>query len=207
LPNGIFIRDNGTGLIVANGIAIELAPVALDTVGFALAVENAGFQYGFRSTQAALRINLGNNERFAGVFAYDNLTGRNLEPASCAAISIVEPTIEPNLPNYAFGVNCASGAQQRVVPYIDFDNFFASLDAQKVNYSVDRNTGFVTITGTGVLKPSFFVRPATAAELSYHAANKDSSGVALQAMDINGDGKMDYKIIAPNGVQLLYGTN
>jgi hypothetical protein len=207
LPNSIRIRRNGTGIIVFNGIAVEISPVALSTVSFALAVENAGFQYGFRSSDAVLRIELGGGERFAGVFAYDNLTGKNLDPASCGAITIVEPVIEPKLPAYAFGVNCASGVQQRVVPYIDFDNFFASLDAKSTNYAVDRNTGFVTITGTGVFKPSFFVSPLTAADQTFHAANKDSFGVALQAIDINSDGKMDFKVIATNGVQVLYGTN
>jgi len=79
--------------------------------------------------------------------------------------------------------------------------------AAGLTVATNRSSGFITINGVGVLKPSFFVSPRTAAEVTFYDANKDSFGLAYQAMDVNADGKMDYKVISATGTQLFYGVN
>jgi hypothetical protein len=206
VPNVIRIQRDGTAVIIGNGYAIEIAPAALNVTGFVSAVAAAGFtNQSLSETDAGFRIELGGGERFAGVFAYNNLTGQTLN-TNCGAVTIVEPTIAPTAPDYGFGVNCANGVQQLIVPHVDNTSFYASLDAANISYQVDRNTGFIMTGTTGTFKPSFFISPLTAADQTYHAANKDALGIAYQAIDVNGDGIMDYKVIAPNGTQVLYGV-
>ncbi|WP_339859165.1 hypothetical protein, partial [Pseudohongiella acticola] len=206
VPNGIRILRNGTAVSVNNGIAMELAPVSVDTVGFALAVSSAGYSnLSFGEDDGAYRIDFGNGQRFAGVFAYDNLSGKTLD-FNCGGTTIVEPTIAPTAPGYSFGINCANGVQQRMVPYMDNTSFFASLETAKIPYSVDRNTGIITSEGNGRFKPSFFVSARTTAETAFHTANKDANGIAFQAIDVNGDGRIDFKVIGDNGTQVLYGV-
>ncbi|MDP2127779.1 MAG: hypothetical protein Q8K97_10400 [Pseudohongiella sp.] len=204
VPPGISFRRNGSALIVTNSVAIELSPISLDLIAFAAAVEGAGYDFDLRS-DGSLSFDLGQGNRFGGVFAYDNLTGQDL--STCGTLSIVDPTGEETSAQYAFGVNCSSGIQQRVVPYIENANFFASLDANNIPYSVDRNTGIITSEGNGRFKPGFFVSPRTSAETSFHTANANAQGIAFEAVDVNGDGRMDFKVISASGTQILFGVN
>ncbi|HDZ08963.1 hypothetical protein [Pseudohongiella sp.] len=207
VPTGIRILRNGTAIMINNGYSMELAPVPVDTLGFALAVSQAGYSdMNFSADDGAYRIDFGGGQRFAGVFAYDNLNGKTLD-FNCGGTSIVEPTIAPTDADYGFAIDCANGVRQRLLPYMDNTNFFASLQAAQIPYQVDRSTGIITSEGNGRFKPSFFISPLTAAETAFHAANKDANGVAFQAMDVNGDGRIDFKVIAPNGTQVLYGVN
>lgn len=206
IPTGIRILRDGRAVIVNAGYALELAPVPVDTFGFAIAVAQAGYtNLAFSGEDLAYRIDFGGGQRFAGVFAYDNLTGKTLD-FNCGGTSIVEPTIAPTAAEYSFGVNCANGVQQRLVPFMDNTSFFASLQAAQIPYQVDRSTGIITSEGNGRFKPSFFISPLTAAETAFHTANKDANGVAFQAVDVNGDGRIDFKVIASNGTQVLYGV-
>ncbi|MDH7944953.1 hypothetical protein QGM61_14085 [Pseudohongiella sp. SYSU M77423] len=204
VPNGIRVRRDGRTVIVTDGVAVELAPMALDVVAFGAAVESAGYEFSTRDN-GSIGLNLGSGNTFSGTFAYDNLTSANI--STCGGVSFVEPTQEVNTADYSFGIKCSNGATQRVVPYPSNTSFFESVAAAGLTANADRSSGFITISGVGVLKPSFFVSPRTAAEVTYYDANKDSFGLAYQAMDVNADGKMDYKVISATGTQLFYGVN
>ncbi|HBN14387.1 MAG: hypothetical protein CMQ46_11115 [Gammaproteobacteria bacterium] len=204
VPNGIRVRRNGNTVIVTDGVAVELAPMAVDVLSFGAAAETAGYQFSGRDN-GSFGLNLGAGNTFSGTFAYDNLSGKTI--TNCGAVSFTEPTTEVNKAEYAFGVKCANGTTQRVVPYPDNTSFIDSVTAAGLTVNADRSSGFITVSGVGVLKPSFFVSPRTAAEVTYFDANKDSFGLAYQAMDVNGDGKMDYKVISATGTQLFYGVN
>ncbi|HBN15197.1 MAG TPA: hypothetical protein DD407_09165, partial [Pseudohongiella sp.] len=204
VPNGIRVRRDGRTVIVTDGVAVELAPMALDVVAFGAAVESAGYEFSTRDN-GSIGLNLGSGNTFSGTFAYDNLTSANI--STCGGVSFVEPTQEVNTADYSFGIKCSNGATQRVVPYPSNTSFFESVAAAGLTANADRSSGFITISGVGVLKPSFFVSPRTAAEVTFYDANKDSFGLAYQAMDVNADGKMDYKVISATGTQLFYGVN
>jgi hypothetical protein len=205
VPNGIRVRRDGRTVIVTNGVAVELAPTALDVLAFGAAVEASGYQFSTRSN-GSFGLNLGAGSNFSGTFAYDNLSGAS-SITNCGAISFVEPTREVNTAEYSFGIKCANGVTQRVVPYPNSTSFFESVTAAGLTATADRNSGYITVSGVGVLKPSFFVSPRTASEVTYYDANKDSFGLAYQAADVNGDGKIDYKVISATGTQLFYGVN
>jgi hypothetical protein len=202
LPTGVRFNADGSALIVNGGFAIEISPAPIDLAKFITTVERAGFPFRINAN-ASISLEVGNGERFSGVFAYDNLTGINL--AACGALSFIEPTGALNSPSYAFSVRCANGATQRVVPFIESATFVSSVRAFGLTPSTDRNTGFVTIPTVGVFKPNFFVLPLTAADQAFHAANKDAFGNAVQYLDVNRDGKLDVRLITATGTQWLYG--
>jgi len=204
VPNGIRVRRNGSTVIVTDGVAVELAPMALDVLAFGAAVESSGYEFSTRDN-GSFGLNLGGGNSFSGTFAYDNLTGANV--SNCGTVSFTEPTREVTAADYAFGINCANGTTQRVLPFPSNTSFFDSVRAAGLTVATNRSSGFITINGVGVLKPSFFVSPRTAAEVTFYDANKDSFGLAYQAMDVNADGKMDYKVISATGTQLFYGVN
>ncbi|ALO46436.1 PKD domain-containing protein [Pseudohongiella spirulinae] len=203
VPNGIRIRRDGRGIIVTDGIAVELAPVALNLGGFTTAVEDAGFGFTLRNN-ATISLDLGGGERFSGAFAYDNLTDQDV--SNCGAISFTDPTGPANSAGYAYGVNCANGVTQKVQPFVDNADFFQSMEALGIAARANRDNGFITLPGIGRFKASFFVTPLSEAEQVFHAINKDEFGIAYQTMDLNGDGIVDYKVISANGAQILYGA-
>lgn len=200
VPEGLSFMRDGRALIVANGVAMELAPIALDLIGFTNAVEKAGFNMTLRDG-GLVDINISANERFVGVFAFDNISNAT---GSCGATTIVEPTGALNAPSYAFGLNCANGVQQRIVPFVHDAVFYRSVAGYGLTMSTDRNTGIVTIPTIGKYKPSFFVSKLTASEETYLTANKDARGSAFKEMDLNGDGLADIVFYTAAGAQVLY---
>jgi len=205
VPNGIRFRNDGRATLVTDGTAIDIAPTAYDLVNFIDAVEVAGFTY-TQNSNATFTLDLGDGSTFVGAFGYDNLTGADLTSA-CGSVSVTEPSGAFNAPGYSFGIVCANGITQTVVPFLANANYLTSIKASGLTATTNRNTGVITVSGgVGELKPSFFTAAPTAAELQYHAAAKDSLGIATQATDINGDGVMDYKVITADSVQVLYGV-
>lgn len=206
-PDGVSFLTDGRALLVRSGVAMELAPVAADGIDFLAAAANAGFAATVRNDSGSFTLDLGNNQRFAGAFAYDNLVGKNL--SNCGGMTFAAPTAGSiNSANYAFTATCGtSGVVQRILPFPDNTNFFASVAGRGAAATLDRNTGIVTITGVGRFKLGYFVNAPTTAESTFRTANADTQGIAYQGGDFNGDGRLDFKIISESGVQLLYGTN
>jgi len=205
VPNGIRFRADGRATLVTDGTAIDIAPSAYNLVNFVDAVEVAGFTY-TQNSNASFTLDLGDGSTFVGAFGYDNLTGADLTSA-CGSVSVTEPSGAFNAPGYSFGIVCANGITQTVVPFLANANYLSSIQASGLTATTNRNTGVITVSGgVGELKPSFFTATPTAAELQYHTAAKDSLGIATQSTDINGDGIMDYKVITATNVQVLYGV-
>ena len=205
VPNGVRFRADGRATLVTDGVAIDLAPAAYNLVNFIDAVEAAGYSYS-QNLNATFTVDLGDGSTFVGTFAYDNLTDADLTSA-CDTVSVTTPTGPINAPGYSFGVVCANGVSQTVVPSLANPSFLSSIKASGLTATVDRNTGIISVdSGVGQLKPSFFTATPTAAELEFHATEKDSFGIATQLGDINGDGISDYKVISSDSVQILYGV-
>ncbi|MBU2097301.1 MAG: hypothetical protein KKD00_00950, partial [Gammaproteobacteria bacterium] len=123
VPEGLSFMRDGRALIVANGVAMELAPVAADLIGFTNAVEQSGFDMALRDG-GVVDIKLSTTERFVGVFALDNIANAT---GSCGTTTIVAPSGELNAPSYAFGVMCANGIEQKVLPFVHDQAFFRSV--------------------------------------------------------------------------------
>ena len=90
------------------------------------------------------------------------------------------------------------------MPYSANADFLASFAAAGMAATTDRNTGIISVDGVGLLKPGFFTAAPTADELTFHAANTDSLGIAMQTLDFNSDGIDDYKVISATTVQIMY---
>lgn len=210
VPEGLSFMRDGRALIVSDGVAIELAPIALDLIGFTDTVEKAGFALTLRDG-GVLDINLSEQERFVGVFAFDNLSGTVSVADSgshnrCDATTLIAPVNEVNAPAYAFGVQCGNGAIQRVVPFVQDPVFYRSIVDYGLVARTDRNTGVISISNTGKFKPGFFVSAPTADDLAFLDANKDARGVAFRFLDLNSDGQQDALFYTSAGVQPMYGV-
>ncbi|MAY56208.1 MAG: hypothetical protein CMQ37_10155 [Gammaproteobacteria bacterium] len=204
--DSVTFTDDGRALVIrSTGAAFELAPAAINTVSFVAGIEALNFPLTTRGDDGTFSLELAGGQRFSGTFGFENHFGINR--TTCGQVTFAEPTVEVNRPEYAFVMNCANGASQRILPYVYEANFYSSLTAANLDVTTDRNTGFVTVTGVGTFKPSFFVNTSTAAEAAYRTANQDANGIAFQAMDVNADGKMDYKVISAAGTQVLYSAN
>ena len=200
VPKGLYYLRDGRLLVVSGRrVAIELAPVTSDLVGFTALVRGAGFNLRQRD-DAAIEIDLGAGNRFVGVFAYDNIAAA---VGACGAGGLEEPTTAANSAQHAFVMTCANGARHRILPHVLSADFY---DAVNAGVSTDRNTGFITVSGAGRFKPSFFVAPPSAADTAYWQANKNSAGIALRVTDVNGDGINDYVLFTQDGVQPLFGA-
>jgi hypothetical protein len=203
VPSGIRFRADGRGVIVNGGVAIEIAPAPVNLLRFAATVEAAGFRFSIRSN-AAISLDLGNQQRFSGVFAYDNLAG--FETSTCGALSIIEPTGPEYTAEYAYGIRCANGIVQRVQPYVEAVDFVDSIRAAGFAVRIDRSSGIVNIVGEARFKPGFIVAPMTSQERLYHGANKDRFGLAYRAQQ-RPDGRFDYVILSPAGAQMLHAVD
>lgn len=200
-----YFRPNGNAVLVGEGLAYELAPMVADRFAFAAALAQMSYTLADRDN-GSFYLALSDTDRFSGTFAYDNLVG--LSPENCGNLTFGNPVDEVNSAEYAFTVNCTDNdISQRIVPFVDAEDFRASVAAFNLSATIDRNTGFITIDGIGKLKPSFFVTPANETETAFHTANKDSFGLAYMGEDVNGDGKLDYKVISSTGVQVLYAAD
>lgn len=200
LPTGLRFLRNGQAVLVHQGYAFEIAPVVTDLPGFVALVENAGFEMTLRD-DGAIDLNLGGGEHFVGVVAYDNLIGST---GVCGDMEIAAPAGPINSPSYTFTVRCANGAQQRIVPFIHNNAFYHAMADIGNAVTTDRNTGVISIEGMGMYKPSYFVSPLTLSESDYLSANKDSKGVAIRYVDVNGDGEEDVVLLTAVGAQLIY---
>ncbi len=199
IPEGVSYLADGRAVAVADGVAIELAPAAVDVLGFAAAVERAGFPATFRSN-GTVALTLTAGQRFSGSFAYDDIGSIS---SSCGAITFSNPEGAVYSAGYAFTMRCANGITQRILPFVDNAAFYSTVVNAGLTISTDRNTGAVTIGNVGRFKPSFFVDPLSTADQAFLTQN-GTNGFAFRSRDLNGDGRADYEIISANGVQAMY---
>lgn len=198
-----FMPD-GNAIFIDKGYAYVLAPGASSLVGFLSATNGQSFTPNVRS-DGSFYLELTETERFSGTFAFENMRG--MDTSACAAVSFEPPTQEVNTAEYAFTMHCDDvDVSQKILPYIDASNFLNSMAAYGLDANFNRTNGFVMVEGVGNLKPSFFVREATAAETDFHNSYQDDFGIAIMGEDVNGDSLQDYKVITANGVQVLYTT-
>lgn len=194
--------DGRMTIIGSQGIALDLAPTAEDTIALAIALDELGFPMAFRD-DGSFELALAGDDKFTGTFGFEVLPAD--DRAACGDMTFT-PTagIEVNQPDYAFVAECENGISQNIAPFVAEAGLYESLANGDFTVSTNRSTGVITVEGVGEFKPSFFSSAPTEAEAQYQAANADSLGISYMPMDINGDGRMDFKVITPTSVQVIY---
>jgi len=200
VPAGLSLLRDGRALLVHEGVGVELAPVPRDIIAFAVAIENAGFEFNLRE-QGRIELGLGAGQRFSAVTAFDNLPG---VAADCAVVRFAEPDAPVDAPEHAFRAICPDGSAQRILPFVHSGAFYDALIEAGFDAVTDRNTGVIRIAGVGHFKPGFFFDELTTDELEYWEANRSASGIAFRFIDLTGNGVDDVLMLSNRGVQPIY---
>ena len=207
VPEGVFIRPDGSAVIIEDGVAISVAPSPAEPIEFVAAIESVGegeYTTTIRDNGAIALTDTLTGYVFNGTFSFDSIVGA--EPVAETFFTFPEGN-DPADPAYRFSVTFENGSTQPLLPMIAAPQFYDSLSAQGFNIQTDRSTG-VIITDRARFRPDYFSRPATSFEILFLNGNADEFGVAYIPTDANGDGIEDFIVITRiNGVataQVVY---
>ena len=207
VPEGVFIKPDGSAVIIEDGVAISVAPSPADPIEFVAAIESVGegeYTTTIRDNGAIALTDTLTGYVFNGTFSFDSIV--SAEPVAETFFTFPEGN-DPADPAYRFSVTFENGSTQPLLPMIAAPQFYDSLSAQGFDIQTDRSTG-VIITDRARFRPDYFSRPATSFEILFLNGNADEFGVAYFPTDANGDGIEDFIVITRiNGVataQVVY---
>ena len=207
VPEGVFIKPDGSAVIIEDGVAITLAPSPAEPIEFVAAIESVGegeYTTTIRDNGAIALTDTLTGYVFNGTFSFDSIVSE--EPVAETRFMFPQGN-DPADPAYRFSVTFENGSTQPLLPMIAAPQFYDSLSAQGFDIQTDRSTG-VIITDRARFRPDYFSRPATSFEILFLNGNADESGVAYIPTDANGDGIEDFIVITRiNGVataQVVY---
>ena len=207
VPEGVFIKPDGSAVIIEDGVAITLAPSPAELIEFVAAIESVGegeYTTTIRDNGAIALTNTLTGYVFNATFSFDSIV--SAEPVAETRFMFPQGN-DPADPAYRFSVTFENGSTQPLLPMIAAPQFYDSLSAQGFNIQTDRSTG-VIITDRARFRPDYFSRPATSFEILFLNGNADEFGVAYIPTDANGDGIEDFIVITRiNGVataQVVY---
>ena len=209
VPEGVFIKPDGSAVIIEDGVAITLAPSPAELIEFVAAIESVGegeYTTTIRDNGAIALTDTLTGYVFNATFSFDSIV--SAEPVAETRFRLPEEGNDPADPEeYQFSVTFEDGSTQSLLPMIAAPQFYDSLSAQGFNIQTDRSTG-VIITDRARFRPDYFSRPATSFEILFLNGNADEFGVAYIPTDANGDGIEDFIVITRiNGVataQVVY---
>ena len=206
VPEGVFIKPDGSAVIIEDGVAISVAPSPAEPIEFVAAIESVGegeYTTTIRDNGAIALTDTLTGYVFNGTFSFDSIVGA--EPVAETFFTFPQGS-DPADPEYRFSVTFENGSTQSLLPMIAAPQFYDSLSAQGFNIQTDRSTG-VIITDRARFRPDYFSRPATSFEILFLNSNADESGVAYIPTDANGDGIEDFIVITRiNGVATAQGV-
>ncbi|MDX1492359.1 MAG: hypothetical protein R3332_13845 [Pseudohongiellaceae bacterium] len=203
LGSGLSILANGHWLITNNGLGIELSPLALDSLPFYSALEQALLPMNVNA-DGSINVDLGNGIRFSGIFSFNYLP---LGSSQCQDFTLTAPQGDEHDPDYRYQIDCASGASQTLLPYMFTQGLYEFGSSTGFNMSTDLGSGIFTIEGFGQFKPSYLVHSPSAADLEFLQLHQSAQGVAFRAGFFNEDEVLDFEMISANGKQTLFGLN
>ena len=209
VPEGVFIKPDGSAVIIEDGVAITLAPSPAELIEFVAAIESVGegeYTTTIRDNGAIALTDTLTGYVFNATFSFDSIV--SAEPVAETRFRLPGEGNDPADPEeYQFSVTFEDGSTQSLLPMIAAPQFYDSLSAQGFNIQTNRSTG-VIITDRARFRPDYFSRPATSFEILFLNSNADESGVAYIPTDANGDGIEDFIVITRiNGVataQVVY---
>ena len=207
VPEGVFIRPDGSAVIIEDGVAISVAPSPAEPIEFVAAIESVGegeYTTTIRDNGAIALTDTLTGYVFNATFSFDSIV--SAEPVAETFFTFPQGN-DPADPAYRFSVTFENGSTQSLLPMIAAPQFYDSLSAQGFDIQTNRSTG-VIITDRARFRPYYFSRPATSFEILFLNSNVDESGVAYIPTDANGDGIEDFIVITRiNGVataQVVY---
>ena len=207
VPEGVFIKPDGSAVIIEDGVAISVTPSPAELIEFVAAIESVGegeYTTTIRDNGAIALTDTLTGYVFNGTFSFDSIV--SAEPVAETFFTFPQGN-DPADPAYRFSVTFENGSTQPLLPMIAAPQFYDSLSAQGFDIQTDRSTG-VIITDRARFRPDYFSRPATSFEILFLNSNADASGVAYIPTDANGDGIEDFILITRiNGVataQVVY---
>ena len=207
VPEGVFIKPDGSAVIIEDGVAITLAPSPAEPIEFVAAIESVGegeYTTTIRDNGAIALTNTLTGDVFNATFSFDSIV--SAEPVAETRFMFPQGN-DPADPAYRFSVTFEDGSTQSLLPMIAAPQFYDSLSAQGFDIQTNRSTG-VIITDRARFRPDYFSRPATSFEILFLNGNADEFGVAYIPTDANGDGIEDFIVITRiNGVataQVVY---
>ena len=207
VPEGVFIKPDGSAVIIEDGVAISVAPSPAEPIEFVAAIESVGegeYTTTLRDNGAIALTNTLTGYVFNGTFSFDSIV--SAEPVAETFFTFPEGS-DPADPAYRFSVTFENGSTQPLLPMIAAPQFYDSLSALGFDIQTDRSSG-VIITDRARFRPDYFSRPATSFEILFLNGNADEFGVAYIPTDANGDGIEDFIVITRiNGVataQVVY---
>ena len=207
VPEGVFIKPDGSAVIIEDGVAISVAPSPAELIEFVAAIESVGegeYTTTIRDNGAIALTDTLTGYVFNGTFSFDSIV--SAEPVAETFFTFPQGN-DPADPAYRFSVTFENGSTQSLLPMIAAPQFYDSLSAQGFNIQTDRSTGII-ITDRARFRPDYFSRPATSFEILFLNGNADEFGVAYIPTDANGDGIEDFIVITRiNGVataQVVY---
>jgi|GEM_PF-4744606 len=198
-PTGVIDLPDGSLYVAADNTASIALPALANIFNFVALVNNNNGGLALTS-DATLRINT-DSSLISGILPF---SGVRMNHARRVDIEILEPDIsDPTDSRYEFKMTYGKGGEQALAPYFNDPAFFAAIEAEGFDYSIDRATGIITVSGSQ-FRPDYFVTIPDFYDLLYRS-QIDSQAVAFRPVDMNNDGITDYRVIIGNTVQVVYG--
>ena len=208
VPEGVFIRPDGSAVIIEDGVAISVAPSPAELIEFVAAIESVGegeYTTTIRDNGILALTHTPSGDAFNATFSFEVIGSG--EPVAMTDFDPPEGN-DPADPEYKFEVTFEDGSTQFLLPMMAAPQFYDSMIARGFEMETDRSTGVISIDNGSRFRADYISWPATSFEILFLNGNADEFGVAYIPTDANGDGIEDFIVITRiNGVataQVVY---
>lgn len=204
LGQGIYWLPDGQLLMIYNNIAISAAPAFRDPLSLINELVNLGIDLTIIKDGRWIT-DFGNDAPLVtGMIGLgEEILSADAEPEN--PVAFTGPGENPATRGYAFQVIFQGAFAQVLPPALHgLDRLMESLGQTRTSYSIDRNTGVITLMDSLAFKPDYMMNPLNADEQLYWEENKASNNLAWKSGDFNEDGLMDFEMFTSEGRQIIY---